>query len=1251
MRSFVVLFLVLAAGVLFFAVRQPAVKGKPVQSAEAISEVKPGFMRAAASGVSEKVSSFTSAPAFPGRKIGDASKEKVLLVSDNEYVRSRAAGAAHEEDGAPAGVSAAPLPTPSLAFDGIKNRQNGENFGLFFLPSDTNGDAGQSHYVQATNSLVQIFNKSGGAVAPPFKMSDIFAPLGTACSTRNDGEPIVLYDTLADRWLLSSFCTAFPPFRQMIAISKTGDPTGAYFIYEFVMPSNRLNDYAKFGVWPDGYYMSADEFIGSDYAGTAALAFDRQKMLAGDPAAGFIYFNFPSTSIIRTGGILPSDLDGYTPPPAGAPNIFTGYTSNDYGDPLDAMRLFEFHADFQQPANSTFTERAESPLEVAVFDPTSPPGRSDIPQPSPGEMLDSQSDRLMYRVAYRNFGTHESLVFNHTVRLTPLDQAYRAGVRVYELRRPVGGTFPFPNVQTTISDATESRWMGAAAQDHQGNIAVEYSVSSAAKAPSAVYTGRLASDPPGTFRPEETFAAGTGVQTAFGFRWGNYTGMTVDPVDDCTFWMTNQYYTAESQAESPFSWLTRIAKFKFDECTAAPRGTFIGTVRNSQTSQAIAGARVTASAYSRHTDVAGNYGPMFVVPGTYALTASAKGYLSQTFTVSVADGSGLVEHFLLQPIPEIEPAGTSIAAESCAPNNALDPGETVTLNVTFRNTGAAAAQDLTAALLNFGGVTGAGPAQNFGALPVNGAGVTRPFTFRVAPAIGCGGEVTLLFSVQDAGAPLGTVSIKLQSGTPKIALSENFDRATRPSLPAGWTTSATGAQQIWTTSAARFESQPHSLFSPDPNQVGVNEVVTPTFALTSPNARLKFRNWYELETTFLRNKLYDGSVLEIKIGAGAWQDILAAGGTFESGGYDGILESCCQNPLMGRLAWSGRSGINQLPEFITTSAKLPPAAAGQNVNLRWRVGTDVGTFKEGQYIDDVVVTDGNSCACGSAVPVRAPFDFDGDGKTDLSVFHPTDAPGAPDFSVRNSSNGAVQNTSWGSVGDRAANADFDGDGKTDLAVFRPSEGNWYALRSSDLAVIALHFGLAEDKAVPADFDGDGKADITVFRPSEGNWYSLRSSNGQFFAVHFGLSGDAPVQADYDGDGKADIAVFRPSEGNWYYLRSSDGQFFGQHFGLSGDRPVAGDYDGDGKADLAVFRPSDRNWYLLRSDQGFTAVNFGLGSDLPLQADLDGDGVRDIAVFRPAENNWYYLKSSDGGFEAGNFGSSGDTPVPSIYVGP
>ena len=148
---------------------------------------------------------------------------------------------------------------------------------------------------------------------------------------------------------------------------------------------------------------------------------------------------------------------------------------------------------------------------------------------------------------------------------------------------------------------------------------------------------------------------------------------------------------------------------------------------------------------------------------------------------------------------------------------------------------------------------------------------------------------------------------------------------------------------------------------------------------------MQFRNWYELETTFLRNKLYDGSVLEIKIGANDWQDIEASGGSFLSGGYDGTLDSCCQNPLSGRRAWSGRSGANQTSEFVTSKAKLPAAAAGQNVRLRWRVGTDIGTFREGQYIDDLIVNDGYVCAC-AVNQTRAPFDFDGDGKTDLSIF-------------------------------------------------------------------------------------------------------------------------------------------------------------------------------------------------------------------------------------------------------------------------
>jgi hypothetical protein len=1247
MKKRLAFLLAIALAASFFVFRQTAESEKinsPQNQRQFLSELKPQSVRAAASGVSPRISSFSDAR----QTVKPTANSEVRFVSENQISRASSENAVHDSILNSATPSIAPMPTLSLAFDGISNHNNGEVFGLFFLPSDTNGDVGLNHYIQTVNTLTRVYDKAGNALTPPFKMSDIFAPLNTPCAIRNDGEAVVLYDALADRWLLTQYCNAFPPFRQMIAVSQTGDPLGAYYLYEFVMPNIKLNDYAKFGVWTDGYYMSDDEFIGSDYAGTGVFAFDRQKILAGDPTVSYIYFDLPSNSPIRTGGLLPADLDGLNAPPAGAPNIFAGYAATEYGDAADAVRLFDFHADFQNPQNSTFTERAESPLAVAPFDPTSPDGRNDIAQPAPGDFLDSQSDRLMYRVAYRNFGTHESLVFNQTVRTTPVGETYRAGVRVYELRR-TNGVFGV-NEQTTFGDTASSRWMAAAAEDHQGNIAFEFSSGSEVKMPSILYSGKLASEPSGTFRAEATLGQGTGVQTAFGFRWGNFSGMTVDPVDDCTFWMTNQYYSAESQTESPFSWLTRIGKFKFAECANAPRSTITGTVSNASTNLPIQSAIVTANAvYSRSTNASGSYGNLLVLPNTYTITASAKGFRAQTFTVTVADGQTLTQNFALQPSAVLESAGTNLTAESCAVNNAIEPNETVTMNIALRNTGSRNTTNLTAALLPTGGVLNPSAPQNYGALAVNGASVARSFTFTASPNLTCGGAIVLTLQLQDGAENLGTVTINLKTGVKRVAFQENFDAVTAPNLPGGWTTNATGAQQNWTTSTAQIQSAPNSVFSPDPNQIGVNELVSPVFQVTSPNAELEFRNWYELETTFLRNRLYDGSVLEIKIGTNDWQDIETAGGAFLSGGYDGTIDSCCQNPLMGRRGWSGRSGANQTSEFITSKAKLPASAAGQNVQLRWRIGTDIGTFRTGQFIDDLVVSDGFVCSCQNSQTLRAPFDFDGDGKTDLSSFRPSNNPIQPDFIVENSSTGLSNNTSWGNIGDFAVPSDFDGDGKTDLAVFRPSERVWYILQSSNSAVGIVNFGLVDDRLTPADFDGDGKSDIAVYRPSTGTWYVLQSTNGQVRIQQFGITEDLPVQADYDGDGRADLAVFRPSDGNWYVFQSSNNQANIVHFGAGSDKPVSGDFDGDAKADFAVFRPSDRNWYFLKTSQGFSIINFGLAEDKPMQADFDGDGRRDVAVYRPGTGVWYYLKSSDGNFFARTFGNLSDQALPTIFV--
>ncbi|MGB7923464.1 MAG: Ig-like domain-containing protein [Pyrinomonadaceae bacterium] len=273
-------------------------------------------------------------------------------------------------------------------------------------------------------------------------------------------------------------------------------------------------------------------------------------------------------------------------------------------------------------------------------------------------------------------------------------------------------------------------------------------------------------------------------------------------------------------------------------------------------------------------------------------------------------------------------------------------------------------------------------------------------------------------------------------------------------------------------------------------------------------------------------------------------------------------------------------------------------------------------------------------------------DFDGDGKTDISVFRPADGY----WHIFQSAEGIPTAQQWGASGDKPAPGDYDGDGKTDVAVFRPTDGNWYILRSSDSSFIAQSWGLNADKPVAADFDGDGKTDIAVFRPAEGNWYILRSSDGSFTAQQWGTSEDKPAPGDYDGDGKADLAVFRPSANTWYILRSSDNALSAQSWGLSADKPVAADFDGDGKTDIAVFRPSTSTWHILNSSDGSTrSQQWGLSTDRPAPGDYDGDGKTDVAVFRPSNATFYILKSTDSAMQASQWGANGDLPAPSAYI--
>jgi uncharacterized repeat protein (TIGR01451 family) len=677
-------------------------------------------------------------------------------------------------------------PPPIGSFEALADTDNA-TVGLGLVnPPDTNADVGYTQIVETVNSTFRVYDKTGAPITPVLKQSTLFEPIGGQCAQTDPGDPIVLHDRIADRWQISQFNFAGggddPPFHQCIAISKTSDAAGEYYLYDFVTPDgNNFPDYPKLGVWSDGYYMSTRQFDAdsSAFMGLGCFAFNREKMLVGDPTAEQIFFAIPFDANYPSGtssGIIPSDHDGILPPPPGAPNVFAIYDSDEFGAD-DEVHLFDFHADFTTPANSTFTERAESPIDVPAFNDEEPGGRADIEEPPPGENLDSIPDRLMFRLAYRNRGGVESLVTNHTVNVSGVTvtsaATYQAASRYYEFRKSTpGGAYTVYDAATYSPDAGNgatgtNRWMGSTAIDDQGNLAMGYSLSSTAVVPSIAYVGRAFDQLGTSLTNEQILFPGQGTQAAgSGNRWGDYTSMSVDPTDDCTFWYANEYYPP---GNTGFNWHTRIGNFKFPTCTAPAQGTLSGTITACDSGAPIGEVLVSvtggpSTGFSSATADDGTY-TIHLAPGTYTVTASSgirncQASASQMVTITPGgtatfstclNGTANLVLPEFDPTTEDEPARATVSGGNG--NGQIDTNECNTLNVDVMNAGCAPARNVTAVLsTTTPGVTITNPNSPYPNIPIDATRTnTVPFGVQTDASFACGTPIVFTLTLTYTG--------------------------------------------------------------------------------------------------------------------------------------------------------------------------------------------------------------------------------------------------------------------------------------------------------------------------------------------------------------------------------------------------------------------------------------------------------------------------------------------------------------------
>src|SRR6184192_1623916 len=577
-RILAAVLLVLAAAALIFLSVSPRASAQPTARMRPLT---PKFTTAVAFDVSPAVRSL---PRTATPQTFAAGSDILLEVREQGMEEGPMAHRVkpYGADGARQLFSPAPaIPGPLQTFEGLSNLDNFNTFGFRVNPPDPNGEVGPNHFVEMINLVFAVYDKAGNLLLGPVDTGSLWVGFSIPDCTDPSGDPVVLYDQFMDRWVLSQFTTRGPEYFNCVAVSTTSDPTGSYYRYAFSTGVN-FPDYPKYGNWTDSYVITTREFGPTIEYGIGVYALEKNKMVNGNPNARNVRFfidgNDPTLLPLVGDGLLPADVDGKQKPKTDTaiPIVGTQDDNASYGATFDALNIWDLLIKWRSTPIASLELNTQ--LSTAPFDsifPCAPGSRDCLPQPgivNPAQYLDilSYRQRPTFRLAYRNFKTYESLVTNQSVEATP----GVAGVRWYEIRR-TDGTYSLYQQGTYAPNDGVHRWMGSIAQDKNGNIALGYSVVNGTTVyPGIRYTGRLNGDPLGQMTlGEGTIINGTGVQTTTNSRWGDYTDMTVDPNDDCTFWYVDEYYQVSGvplplpppplpPPGTTAPWQTRIGSFK-----------------------------------------------------------------------------------------------------------------------------------------------------------------------------------------------------------------------------------------------------------------------------------------------------------------------------------------------------------------------------------------------------------------------------------------------------------------------------------------------------------------------------------------------------------------------------------------------------------------------------------------------------------------------------------------------------------------